>query len=145
MAKSDLFYHFTWTKFLCLLIVVIVVCWFQSYKKMESFVAAFNNQDESVPKVPADSLWAEVAKRAGFKATPAVQRNEITPEHCRIFNQMYEETYKNDPTQADLQLQTARQECLMKYGEYAPQTSMGVDQYEPDEDQAFYTGKPSPI
>jgi hypothetical protein len=136
---------FTWTKFLILLAVVFIICVLQGFKKRENFADIYGEvQDDKVPKVPKNSLWAKVANEAGFKPTAAVSRKEITPENCRIFSRAFQATDERNP-EADDQLGTARMECLMKYGEFAPETSKGVDQYEPDVDQAFYTGHPMPI
>jgi hypothetical protein len=100
--------------------------------------------DDKIPEVPKDSLWAKVAKEGDFKATAAVTRSEITPEHCRLFSKTYNNLEMGDP-EADDQLGTARMECLMKYGEFSPSTGEGVDQYEPNVDQAFWTGHPTPL
>lgn len=151
MKKTNLFYTFTWTKFITLICVILFITIIQTYlkKKTPEFFTSQceiygDIENDKPPKVPAGSLWAQVAKEAGFKPTPAIDCEEITPENCRIFNKVYDSLEEGDP-QADDQLGSARMQCLMKYGEFSPQTQEGVDQYEKNVDQAFWTGHPSPL
>ena len=144
VRRQDLFYTFTLTKFFCLFVVILIVSVAQTYFKKKSFEFFENIENDKPPKVPAGSLWNKVANEAGFKPTPAMTLSEITPKNCQIFNKVYDSLEEGDP-EADKQLGSARMQCLMKYGKFAPQTNEGVDQYEKNVDQAFWTGHPTPL
>jgi len=144
MKQAQKLMRFTWPKFVCLLAVVIAVSVLQGWMRrttFEGFDTNFNAGE--VPKVPADSLWAEVSAAMGVEPKPAIDPKQLTPQNCRIINDAY--LAEDEKSAETWHLAGAREACLMRYGEYAPETKMGVNQYEPDEDQPFYTGKPSPL